>query len=135
LLSILHYVIGGVAALCACIPIVHLIIGLVIVIAPDKLGIKGDSMKGNGSPELVGWFFMTIAVVMIVLGWIFAGLLLATARFLAKRKYYTFCFVIAFVECLFIPLGTALGIFTIIVLMRPAVKHVFVPPQPSPVNR
>ena len=128
MLSIFHYVVGGIAALCACIPIFHVVLGLVCMVAPEELGIKGESMKGNASPEMFGWFLVTIAAVMIVLGWIFAGLVLAAGRFIAKRKYYTFCFVIAFVESLFIPLGTVLGVFTIIVLMRPPVKQMFVPP-------
>ena len=125
MLSVLHYVVGGLAALCACIPIVHLVLGLVFLLAPEKLGLKGESMSGSGSPEMAGWFFITIAVVMIAIGWVFAGLLMAAGRFLSKRKHYTFCFVMAFVECLFIPMGTALGIFTIIILMRPSVKQAF----------
>jgi len=29
------------------------------------------------------------------------------------------------VECMFMPFGTVLGVFTIIVLMRPSVKEIF----------
>jgi len=36
-----------------------------------------------------------------------------------------FCFVVACIECLFMPFGTVLGAFTIIVLMRPSVKNLF----------
>jgi hypothetical protein len=32
---------------------------------------------------------------------------------------------IAGIECIFIPFGTVLGVFTIIVLMRPTVKELF----------
>ena len=44
---------------------------------------------------------------------------------LAKRKHYWFCFVVACLACAFSPLGTVLGVFTIIVLLRPSVKALF----------
>jgi len=64
-------------------------------------------------------------------GWIFAVIIFLTGRFLAKRKRYMFCLVIACVECLFMPFGTVLGVFTIIVLMRPSVKELFTVPLES----
>jgi hypothetical protein len=36
-----------------------------------------------------------------------------------------FCLVMGGVECLFMPFGTVLGVFTIIVLMREPVKQLF----------
>jgi hypothetical protein len=39
--------------------------------------------------------------------------------------HYIFCLVIAAVECIFMPFGTVLGVFTIIVLQRPTVKAMF----------
>ena len=38
LLSIFHYVVGGLAALFACIPLVHLAMGVFMIIAPGKFG-------------------------------------------------------------------------------------------------
>jgi hypothetical protein len=35
------------------------------------------------------------------------------------------CFVVAAIECIFMPFGTVLGVFTIIVLSRPSVKALF----------
>ncbi len=37
-----------------------------------------------------------------------------------------FCFVMGCVECLFMPFGTVLGAFTILVLNRQSVKGLFV---------
>ena len=39
--------------------------------------------------------------------------------------HYTFCFVMAALACAFFPFGTILGIFTIVVLVRPGVKEMF----------
>ena len=41
-----------------------------------------------------------------------------------------FCLVMGAVECVFMPFGTVLGIFTIIVLMRESVKPLFTPNNP-----
>ena len=45
----------------------------------------------------------------------------------SRRKHYTFCFVMACVECLSVPFGTVLGVFTILVLNRASVKELFNP--------
>jgi len=36
-----------------------------------------------------------------------------------------FCLIVAGIICIFMPLGTILGVFTIIVLVRPSVKAMF----------
>jgi hypothetical protein len=51
--------------------------------------------------------------------------LILAGRFLAQRVYYTFCFVVAALECIFVPFGTILGVFTIVVLQRSTVKEMF----------
>ncbi len=55
-----------------------------------------------------------------------AALVFAAGRCLAKRSCYAFCLFIAGAECLFMPLGTALGIFTLVVMTRESVKTSFV---------
>jgi hypothetical protein len=46
-------------------------------------------------------------------------------RSLALRKRYSFTLVIACVECLFVPFGTILSVFTIVALSRESVKRLF----------
>jgi hypothetical protein len=120
LLSIFYYVVAGFAAFFACIPFIHLVVGIVMLAGgfPAEEG-------GEKIPEFVGWIFVSIASLIIVMGWTLAVLLLITGRFLSKRKNYTFCFVIAAISCLFMPFGTILGVFTIVVLSRPSVKQMF----------
>jgi len=50
---------------------------------------------------------------------------LLAGRFLKQHKNYIFCFVIAAIDCMFTPIGTALGVFTILVLLREPVKQLF----------
>ena len=122
LLSIFHYVVGGMAALIALFPILHLIFGLFMIFAPQ-------TFNGHGADQppvaLIGWFFVIFAIVFILFGWTFAVLVLTAGRFLARRKHYMFCLVMAGVECLFMPFGTVLGVFTIVTLTREPVKQLF----------
>jgi hypothetical protein len=129
LLAIFHYVVGGLAGLFALFPIFHLIFGLFFILAPEKF-----AGKGGPPPAFIGWMFVIFAAVFITLGWVFAGLVLATGRFLAKRRHYMFCLVMGGVECIFMPFGTVLGVFTIVLLMREPVKQLFAannPRQPT----
>jgi hypothetical protein len=50
---------------------------------------------------------------------------LTAGIFLGRRKHYTFCLVMGCIECVFFPFGTALGVFTILVLVRESVKQLF----------
>jgi len=120
LLSIFHYVVGGMAALFSLFPIFHIVMGLFLILAPEKFGAKGDP-----PPAFIGWFFVVFAACFILAGWIFATLVILTGRFLARRKFYTFCFVMAAVESLFMPFGTVLAVFTLVVLLREPVKRMF----------
>ena len=120
LLSVFHYVVGGLTALFALFPVLHLVFGLVMVLAPEKL-----EEGGEGPPALIGWFFVIFAGLFIATGWSIAALVITAGRFLAKRKHYLFCLVVAGLECILMPYGTVLGVFTIIVLMRDSVKEAF----------
>ena len=73
----------------------------------------------------LGWLLVSGAGFFILSGLTLAGFILATARKLSKRRSHTFCMVLACVECVFLPVGTMLGIFTIIVLNRSSVRQLF----------
>lgn len=120
LLAVFHYVVSGLTALCSLFPIFHLVFGLLFILAPENF--EG---RGEAPPPFIGWFFVIFAATFIIMGLIFASFILAAGRSLAKRKNHTFCLIVAGFECLFMPLGTVLGVFTIIVLMRESVKEMF----------
>ena len=46
-----------------------------------------------------------------------------------------YCLVVAAIECLFIPFGTVLGVFTIVVLNRSSVRSLFRDGRPKPHSR
>jgi hypothetical protein len=120
LLAIFHYVVAGMTALFASFPIIHFLIGTAMVIGSGFAGSK------SGEPMLVGAFFMVFAAVWILAGWTLAICVLAAGRSIAARRRYTFCIVVAgLIAATCMPFGTALGVFTIIVLVRPSVKEAF----------
>jgi hypothetical protein len=124
-LSIFHYVVGGLAALFACIPLIHFVIGLMMVTGgfPDA--------DPDAPLHLIGAVMMVIAGIIILMGWTFAVLVILAGRGLAARRNYMFCLVMAGVECIFMPFGTVLGVFTIILLTRSEVRLVFEGQQPD----
>jgi hypothetical protein len=121
LLSVFHYVVAAMMAVFASFPILHLLIGIAVV-----AGKLGQSKAGEPPPALFGWFFIVFAAGWMAVGWTLAVCTVIAARNLARRKKYLFCLVVAGVmaaTCM--PFGTVLGVFTIIVLMRPSVKEAF----------
>jgi len=79
----------------------------------------------NAPPAFLGFLIALFPMVIVLTGWIIAGCVIYAGRCLSSLSKYTFCIVMAGILCLFMPLGTVLGVFTIIVLMRPAVKGLF----------
>ena len=132
LLAIFHYVVAALGGLFSLFPLIHVGLGLMFIFAPEKFD------KGTPPPAFIGWIFVAFASLFIVLGLTFATLTFFAGRSLAKRKRYTFCLVMAGLECMFVPFGTVLGVFTIIVLLRESVKLLFgqlaplPPPTPPP---
>jgi hypothetical protein len=120
LLSIFHYIVGGFFALFSLFPIFHLVFGIVMIVSPDTF-----ESGGEGPPAFIGWLFALIGGTIILIGLVLATCVILAGRFLSLRRHYTYCFVVACIQCLFIPFGTVLGVFTIIVLMRESVKQIF----------
>jgi len=62
--------------------------------------------------------FVVLGSVLFLTGIAMSVCILMAGRSLALRKRYTFVFVTACVECLFMPFGTVLGVFTICAFAR-----------------
>src|SRR6478735_9248595 len=126
LLSIFHYMVAGLIALFGCFPIIHVTFGLITLFSPDTF----KDGKGGPPDALFGLLFVLAGSAMMAMFWTFAGCLIAAGHFLAARKHYLFCLVIAAIACMCSPFGTVLGVFTIVVLMREPVKQAFAANKP-----
>jgi hypothetical protein len=118
LLANLHLILGIVTALMACIPIIYLGIGIAIFV--------GATSGGEAAPRVVGLVFIILALVIILAGWVLTVLIIIAGRKMKKRESFNFCITVAFLECLIIPLGTVLGIFTILNLNKETIKELFI---------
>jgi hypothetical protein len=113
LLSIFHYVVAGITALFGSLPLVHVAVGVLFVLG------------GDAPPAFFGVIMIVFGMVIVLLAWALAAAMAACGRRLAQRRGHTFCTVVAAVECVLVPIGTVLGVFTILVLQRPAVRAAF----------
>ncbi len=144
-LSILHYVWGGLILLFSCFTIFYIVIGVVILSGGVKFPppTTGPAGGPEPSPELFGWMFAGFGGCGLVLGSTLGILTIISGRRMAARRSRTFSLVMAGINCLSVPLGTTLGVFTIVVLMRDSVKAMYAeaaavrspaawPPPPPP---
>ena len=119
LLSIFHYVVAGITALASCMPFVHVILGIAMV---------AGKLKGDGNqapPEFMGWIFIIMGGGFILAGWAIATCMFLVGKKLKHRESKTFCTVVAAIECIFMPFGTILGVFTLVMLNKDSVSQLF----------
>lgn len=123
LLSIFHYVVAGLTAFVSFFPLLYTGMGALFVYLARQPIKPGESPP----PELLGWFLVGFGIFLAIVGFAFAVVIFLAGRALAKRHRYWFVFVVACLECIFVPFGTILGVFTVIVLSRESAKRLFVP--------
>jgi len=122
LLAIFHYVVAGFAALFSFFPLIYTALGVIFIFAARHGTAKPDEEL---PPEFLGWIFAVVGSLLFVTAIVMAICIFIAGRSLALRKRYTFTLVIACIECLFVPFGTILGVFTIVTLSRESAKALF----------
>jgi len=127
LLSLFYYVRAGTTAVFSCIPIIHVVIGIFLIIMSRHLPTKPN----EPSPAIIGWLFAGIGLVIITVGWLLAVLQYLAGRYIARRQHRTFCLIVAGLNCLALPYGTLAGVMTFIVLGRDSVQALFANGQPT----
>ncbi|MFO0600674.1 MAG: hypothetical protein U0228_35525 [Myxococcaceae bacterium] len=121
LLRIFWFVISGLHALFGLFPLIYMVLGAAIV-----SGGLGSAHGGDAkAAEAVGIVFIVVAVILMLVIWTAALLSFLTARRIGERRSPTFIMIVAAINCLSVPIGTALGVFTFIVMSRPSVKASF----------
>ncbi|KAB7771965.1 hypothetical protein [Xanthomonas maliensis] len=124
LLSIFHYVLAGITGLFSLFPLIHLVMGLAIVTGKLPMQTAGHD-PAQMDPRLIGWFFVVFAAGVILCGMSLAGFMAYAGRCIAQRRRHLLCLIVAGVSCSFMPFGTVLGVFTLVVLLRPQVRALF----------
>jgi hypothetical protein len=126
LLSIFHIVMGCFGILGLLFLVVHAAIFLSVFGSASFSADAGEPFPAAIVPLVIafygiGFLFLVATIVCDFLA----------ARFLKEQRHRTFLLVIAGIHCINMPLGTALGVFTIIVLSRPSVRSLFVERVPQ----
>jgi len=120
LLSIAHYVDGILCIVFASFFILHFVLFAVMASNPEWMA-HGKSAPPDGLFKL----FTAILGVFIIAGWTLGALTIYAGRCIRRRARRTFTFVMACINLVFIPIGTALGVCTLLVLTRPSVKRLY----------
>lgn len=123
LLSLFHFILGGFTILFACLPLIHVGVGVALL--------TGAFNSSPPPPAIIGWVFVVMGSLIVLGGWAIGGAMIAAGRMLKRRKSRTACIVIAALECLLMPFGTILGILTICLLTREPAQALFDAPAPS----
>ena len=124
LLSIFHYVVAGLAAVFALIFVFHIVMGIAMLNGTLPMSSNGQPSSAQ-EQQFAGWLFIIMGSGVVSLGLVMAGFIAYAGRCLKQRRRYLLCLVMAGLSCLFTPFGTVLGVFTLIVLLRPQVKAAF----------
>jgi hypothetical protein len=122
LLGIFHVIVACIVGLFSCLPLLDLFIDV-----PMLEGIPYALEQGEffSQQTLVPILFILLPVGITVIGWMFAIAIALNGYYIKNRKWLTYCLVMGGVETIFMPFGTVLGVFTIILLTKPNIKKLF----------
>lgn len=120
LLSVFHFVGAGLALVGLLFLAAHYAVFHAFFAEPEKWPVP----KAGGVPpaeffSIFKWFYLVAAIWFIGSG----VLNLMSGLYLQARKHRTFSIFTAAVNCLHMPLGTVLGVLTIVVLLRDTIRE------------
>ncbi|QWP76493.1 hypothetical protein J5226_23410 [Lysobacter sp. K5869] len=121
LIGVFYYVLAAIAALFSLFPLIHVTMGAAMISG-------AFDQPGNGAPpQIVGWLFLVMGAIFILVGMAFAASMALAGRRLRQRRSYTLCLVLAALSCMFMPFGTVIGVLALVLLVKPEVKAMFAP--------
>lgn len=132
LLTLFHYVSGGIT----------LVFGAMFAFMMGMMALAQSFLPAPGAvscgkefdcpspapaapPEFLPWIFLAFFGVFVVLFLAYGALEIYSGRAIARRRRRVFSLVVSLPGALFIPYGTILTIFTLVVLERPSVKALY----------
>jgi hypothetical protein len=121
LLGIFHFIGAGMALLGILFLIAHFMFMHFIFTNPDLW----RNQRGGPPPAALFGIFIIFYIIGGAFLLVMGILNVMSGMFLRARKNRTFSLVVAGINCLHIPLGTALGVFTFIVLCRESVRRLY----------
>lgn len=119
ILSYFHFALAAMIAMAALVPPLYLAIGRELAAPADASLVRTDGARATETLTLV-------AVALLVLFAFFLAALVGWgARCLQRRERWSLCVAASGLACLFFPLGTLLGGFTLQRLLEPRLRALF----------
>jgi hypothetical protein len=119
LLAIFHFIYAGLLGFGALFFLLYVILGAVMATSvASGGGSSGDAAAVGGIFAVIGFVFMALFATK-------AAFLVWSGISMRKRQRHTLSFVMACISCINLPLGTTLGVFTLVVLSKPSVKWLY----------
>lgn len=130
LLAIFHFIFAGLGLLGYLFLGLHYAFMNMMFNNPEMWKGK-DGKEGRPPPPEMFMFFKIFYIVFAI--FLTVGILmnLLSGLFLRKRKNRLFSMIVAGIDCLQMPLGTILGVFTLVVLNRDSVAEAYSKKTPS----
>lgn len=123
LLAIFHYVVAGLMVVFSLIFVLYIVMGIAML--NGVMPMDGSNPSSPQEMRVGGWIMLVMGTVIVGGGLSLSALVIHAGRCLGRRQRHTLCLVVAALCCMFTPIGTVLGVFTLVVLLRPQVKRAF----------
>jgi hypothetical protein len=118
-LTICHYIWGALTILISSLFLAHVLAVMAIARGSSTPGPLDEFGPVPSQP--IGYVFAVIGGCTIVFGWIAGVATIISGRGISARRDRVWSLVVAAVNCCFVPIGTVLGVLTLIMLTRPSV--------------
>jgi len=142
LLAIGHYLYGGLTMACSSFFIIYIVLGYMTLKNPAMFTPPAATRPASTAPsapvpprapvpppgpppQMLGWLFAGMGTTGVVVGWATGILSIISGRCIRKQRARLFSMVVAGLNCLNVPLGTALGVLTYLVLLRDSVVRMY----------
>ncbi len=132
-LSILYYVYAGLSALLTLAGVLYVVAGAIIVLFGGRVAASEPDVPPE-APLALGAGLMVVGCFTVLLLAARSAALFYCARCLSMRRHRLFCMVMAGIICPAVPLGTALGISTLVVLNGPGMRELFTQSVPATIR-
>ncbi len=116
-IAIFHFISGGLKIFASLFVLIYVVMGAGMIVSGGHSG--GAEMQITGGVILIFGLFGFLLVVAMGIMSILCG------KYLKERRNRIFCMVISGIACMNAPLGTVLGVFTILEIEKPEVKPLF----------
>jgi hypothetical protein len=117
-----YFVMGGMYVLGMCIPVVYFILGVALLSGVQSPPTAGPPPMVD---RVIGWTLVVIALAAALLIPVTAVLQLLTGWKIRNARAYRLCLGTAIWTATLFPLGTVLGVLTLVVLQQPSAKRQF----------